>query len=280
MFSVSSSLVAARRSQRRNILILRGMEGVQDARDIEDRGDVGTVVAVAQLRGIARFHRQIAARTRGQRLDDGGAVSIVQNERLLALRQAGRLQLGNPVEAFRVDLDGQAARQQRSRLRQLGRIGVVEAADGGQIAFQARTVQRGLIQVLRGAHECAGTPAHRAHQGSEIAARFRGEKHQHLLRALGHGHRQSVMRAFAGPGLAGEEPALGRRIGRAAQKCGHHQIMGGLGGRQIGFDPKAVAGDEIGNLGGRQGLRAAGDFDLEGGAGEIERRGFGLGRRG
>src|SRR3979411_3313810 len=93
--------VSLLRSQRGNVLVLRSTEGVEDARNIKDRGDVGAVVAVAQLRGKARLHRQIAARTRRQRLDDRRAVPVIQYERLLALHQAGRLQLGTPLETPR-----------------------------------------------------------------------------------------------------------------------------------------------------------------------------------
>ena len=263
--------VAVGRRQRRNILILRGTEGVEDPSDIEHRRDVRAVVAVAELRCIACLHRQISARTRSQRLDDGCAVPIVQNERLLAIREARSLQLGNPVEALRIHFDCQASGQERGHLRELGRVGVAEAADRGEIAFQARTVQLGLIEILRGAYERAGTPAHGAHQGPEVAARFRSQEQQHLLRALGHGHRQPVIGAFAGPDLARKEPGLGWGIRRAAQKCRHHQIMGRLRGRQIRFEPYAVPGDEIWNCGKGQRLGAPGDVDLEGRPCKVER---------
>ncbi len=45
-------LVAARRCERGDVLILRGVKRVQDARDVKQRGDVRAVVAGAELRGV------------------------------------------------------------------------------------------------------------------------------------------------------------------------------------------------------------------------------------
>ncbi len=270
--------VAMQRSQGRNILISRGTEGVEDARNIEHRCDVGAVIAVAQLRGIARLHCQITARAGGQRLDDRCAVPVIQNERLLALGQAGRLQCGKPVETLLIDLDRQAPGQQRGGLGQLGRIGVVEATDRREIPFQAGTIQRRLVEVLRRSYEGTGTTPHRTHQRSKITARFRGQEYQDLLGALGHDYRQSVMSAFARPRLAGKEPTLRRGIGRAAQKCNHHQIVRGLRSRKISLDPNPVAGREIGNFRRRPRLCAPGNFDVKGRTGEVERRGSGMHR--
>src|SRR5258708_12817399 len=79
--------------------------------------------------------------------------------------------------------------------------------------------------------------------------------------------------------LAGKEPTLRRGIGRAAQKCGYHQIMGGLRSWKISLDPNPVAGREIGNFRRRQCLGASGDLDVKGRTGKVERRGSGLRRR-
>ena len=264
-----------RRSQGGYVLILRGTERVEYSGNVEYRCNVGAVVAVAQLRRVACLHGQIAAGAGCQRLDDRGAVSVVQYQRLATLRQARRLQLGNPVEAFLVDFDRKTAGQKRRRLRELGRIGVIELADRREIELQARTVECGLIEVLGGAHECARASPHGAHQRLIVAARLGGEKHEHLLRPLRYGDRQSVVAALAGPRLAGKEPTLGWGIGGAAQECSHHQIVGRLRGRQIGLDPNAVAHIEIRDLGGRQSLCTAGDLDHEGGSGQVERCGVG-----
>jgi hypothetical protein len=40
-------------------------------------------------------------------------VPVIQHQRILALHQAGSLQLGNFLQAIGIELDGEAARQQR-----------------------------------------------------------------------------------------------------------------------------------------------------------------------
>ena len=59
VFSVNVELVALQRCERRNVLVLRGMKRIHDARNVQHRGDIGAVVAVARLRGVAGLHRQI-----------------------------------------------------------------------------------------------------------------------------------------------------------------------------------------------------------------------------
>jgi len=98
---------------------------------------------------------------------------------------------------------------------------IAEFADGRQISLQPGSVQCGLVQVLRRAHEGAGPAAHRTDQGLEIAAAFPARGNEYLLRAFRHRDRQAVASAFCGPGLAGKKPAWWRRIGGTAQKCGY-----------------------------------------------------------
>ncbi len=209
MFNVSSILSPCGAGQRRNILILRGVEGVHDARDVEHGCDVRAVVAVAQLRGIACLHRQIAARTRSQRLDYRRAVPIVQNERLLALRQARCLQLRNSVEALRVDFDRQAPGQERSRLRQLGRVGVVEDDGSPTDSVPGET----------GPAPPDSGPARCARMRRDVRARrppavlksppVSGARNSSTCCApSGTVTVNPSLRAFAGPGLAGKEPGL------------------------------------------------------------------------
>ena len=112
-------------------------------------------------------------------------MAVIQNERFLPLHETWRLKFGDPVQTFLVHLDGEAAGQQRRRFFQFGRVALIEHAHGGQKALQPRAVERCLIQVLRGSHECPRPPSHGADQGPQISAGMRREKHQHLLRALG-----------------------------------------------------------------------------------------------
>ena len=160
-------------------------------------------------------------------------MAVVQDERLLTGHQARRLQRRNPIQTFLVDLDGETAGEQRRRLRQPCRIGVVQRADDREVAVEARMIESGLIQVLRGANEGARPSAHGVHQGPVVAARLRREEHHHLLRIGRHRHRQPIGAAFGCPGLAVVEPAFRRRIGGSAQERGHQKVMRGLRGGKV-----------------------------------------------
>ena len=67
-------LIPMLRGQRRNVLILRGAKGIEDAGDIHHRCNVGAVIAVTCLRGKAGLHGKITRRARGKRFDDRSTV--------------------------------------------------------------------------------------------------------------------------------------------------------------------------------------------------------------
>src|SRR3546814_9357438 len=71
---------------------------MEDADDVEYRGDVRAVHAITKLGRDAGRHHQIGGRPRGQRLCNRHAVPVVEDQRVLVLRQAGRLQLRNRSE--------------------------------------------------------------------------------------------------------------------------------------------------------------------------------------
>ena len=193
VFSVSASSIAVLRGQRRNVLILRGVEGVQDARDIEHRGNVGTVVAVAQLRRVARLHRQIARRPGGERLDDRGAVAVVQNQRHPG-PASGTAPAAPGILSRHFSSTLMARLRASSGAACFSWVGSpsVEGADRREIGLQPRAVERRLVQILRGAHEGARAAAHRTDQRLEIPAGLRRQEHQHLLRILRHRDAQTV----------------------------------------------------------------------------------------
>ena len=60
--SASAKVCRLRRGERRDVLILGGAKRIEDPGYVQDRGDVGAVVAVAELRRVARLHCQVAAR--------------------------------------------------------------------------------------------------------------------------------------------------------------------------------------------------------------------------
>ncbi len=242
-------VLAAERAKGRDIHVTRGAKRIKDAADVENGGDVRAVVAVAELWRIARLHDQIAGGPGGQCLNDRGAVAVVQDEGLTPLQQTGRLQFGHALHALVVELDRQAPREQRGRLLQPFRIRRVERPDGGQVALQARQVQRRLIEVLGGPDERAGSASYGVDQSLEVTGCLGGEKDQDLLRSFGHRDEHSVARARVGPGATGVKPARRRRVRGAAQKRQHQEVVLRLVVGQVGFDPEPIPLGEARDLG-------------------------------
>ncbi len=130
------NLLALRRAQRRNVLILRGAERIEDLGDIDHGGDVGTVIAITQLWREAGLHREVTGGPAGERFHDRSAVAVIQNQRRLPLHQTWRLQLGDFVQALVIDLDGETASQQGCRLPQLGRIRGIQGMHRQQVSLE------------------------------------------------------------------------------------------------------------------------------------------------
>ncbi len=146
-------LVALLRGQRGNVLELRGVEGVEDTRDVHHRAHIGTVETVIGLRRVTELHGQVAGRSGGQRFHDRLAVPIVEDQRFPALGEAGSLHFRHPIQALVVDLHAQAARQQRRRILEPPGIGGVDVPHSGEIDVEPGTVEHSLIQILRRAHK-------------------------------------------------------------------------------------------------------------------------------
>ena len=100
------------RGQRRNVLVCGGMERVQDARNVNDRRDIWAVIAETQLAACNWPACEIAGRARSESADNRHAVSVVEDQAVLLLHQAGGLLLDVLFEAVFVELNAQAARQQ------------------------------------------------------------------------------------------------------------------------------------------------------------------------
>ncbi|RDJ93199.1 hypothetical protein B4Q13_23535 [Lacticaseibacillus rhamnosus] len=80
-----------------------------------------------------------------------------------------------------VELDVQSAAQKyRALVKRLG-IGVGSFFHLAEIFFEAHTIEAGLIQVLRGAHKCAGFAANGGAKGAEIAAGLGRRRQAHAL---------------------------------------------------------------------------------------------------
>ncbi len=111
-------------------------------------------------------------------------MTVVEDQRVLPLHQAGRLQLRKPVEALLVDRMPRLRASSGVVSFSTAGLAALSAADGREIALESRAIERGLVQVLRGANECAGATAHGVDQRFEIAAGFRRQEDQRLLRVL------------------------------------------------------------------------------------------------
>src|ERR1700684_712209 len=72
------NVIALLGRKRRDVLELRRVEGVEDARDIHHRSDVRAVETVAGLRREAELHGEIACRAGGEGFNDGHAVAVVE----------------------------------------------------------------------------------------------------------------------------------------------------------------------------------------------------------
>ncbi|MEG8014920.1 hypothetical protein [Sphingomonas sp. 22R3R2A-7] len=134
------------------------------------------------------------------------------------------------------------------------------------------TIERGLVQLLRGTHERTGLFADRIDDRVIPATRLGREEQDQLARAGRHGEVERVLLAL--PRLGLREPGFRGRIGRAAQKRGDEHIVHALIARQFGADRDPVSLAQIGNLPDRQRRPAMGHGDAQRRAGKVERGGI------
>ena len=149
-----------------------------------------------------------------------------------------------------------------------------------EIFFEPCAIETGLIQILRGAHKCAGLAAHGGAKRAEVAAGFWREKNERLLRVFRHRHYDSFLADLFVPGFGTCKPVVGRRVGGAAEKRDDQQIADGLAFGKIRVNPEAVAGLEVRHVGNWQRLAGARDGHLDARACQIESGGIGAGGSG
>src|SRR5262249_55694987 len=142
-------------------------------------------------------HGEVARRSRGERLCERDAASVIEDQRLPSLREARRLQYRNLPETSLVDLDSEAAREERNGLLQLRRISIRKMPYGGKIRLEPRMIERGLVEVLGGAHEHPRPAAHGIDQRAVGAARLRREEDEQLPCLLRHLQCETFCRAAA-----------------------------------------------------------------------------------
>src|ERR1700693_769799 len=97
------------------------MQVLEESRQVYDCSYIGTVKSSASHGGSAQCSHQIRSRHGSQRRNQGWGVSIVQNELVRVLRQAGRLLVRGFVEALLVQFDPQGSgKQDGSIVQRLG----------------------------------------------------------------------------------------------------------------------------------------------------------------
>ncbi len=188
--------------------------------------------------------------------------------------QAGRLQFEYLVEAVRVELHRQAARQHRRNASQIFGVAVLLRADRAHEAVEPRAIERRLVQILGGPDELSRLTPHRIADRSGRTAAFGYEEEHQLSGTLGHGQVELAILLLLLPRLGRGNPVLGRGIGRPLKEGGHEQESGPLVGREVGRHPDPVTLLQAGYLRDRQGYCAARDADPQRRPRQIEGRRF------
>ena len=234
--------------------------------------NVGGVEAAAGDRRVAGGGDEVGVGAVGERGGDGLAVAVVEKRLRAGLGEAGELHVDGLLEAGLVGLEGEGAGEQVGVLLERGGVGGRDAADVGEVLLDAGLLEAGFGEVLRGANEDAGAAADGGFQGGEVAAGLRREEEDGLLGLLGHGDEDAFLADVLLPGLDACEPVLGRRVGVAAEEDADEEVFDGLGRREVGVQPDAVAGLEVGNLGDGEGDAVARDADVDARADQVKAR--------
>jgi hypothetical protein len=248
------------------------MEVGHDADQINDGANIGRVEATAGETGVAGSSNEIGVGAVRKCGGDGLAMAIVEEGLRAGLGEAGELHIDRLLEAGLVGLESERASEQVRVLLKLVGIRGRDAPDIGEVLLDARLLEAGLGEILRGADEDAGATADRGFEGGEIAPGLRGKEEDSLLSLLGHSDEDALLANVFLPGLNAGEPVLGWRVGVAAEEDTDEEVLHGLRGRKVRVQPDAVAGLEVRNFGNRESYAIAGDANIDAGTNEVEPR--------
>ena len=184
-----------------DVLVFCGVEAAHDADEIDDGADVGAVDAGAGESGVAGLVDEVGVGAVGECGGDGVAVAVIEEGLGAGLGEAGGLGVDGVLEAVAVGLEVEGAGEEVGVLGE--GFGVVggDAADGGEIGFDAGLLEAGLEEVLRGADEDAGAAADGGAEGGEVAAGLRREEEDDLLGFVRDGDGDALFADFFVPGL-------------------------------------------------------------------------------
>ena len=221
------------------------MKAGREPDEVYDGAHVGGVEPSAGELGGAGLADEVGAGAIGESGGDGLAVAVIEKGLGTGLGEAGELGVDGQLVAGGVGLEGESAGEKVGVLLELIGIGWRDAADGGQVLFNARLLKAGLSEVLRSADEDARTALYGGLEGGEVAAGFGGHEEHCLLGFGGNGDERTFFADFLVPGFYAEEPVIRWGIGGAAEKDTDEEIVNRLACWKVGVQPDAIAGLEV-----------------------------------
>ena len=151
-----------------DVLVLGGVEVAHEADEIDQGADVGGVSTAGGELGGAGGVDEVRAGAGRESGDEGLLVAVVEEGLGAGLGEAGELGIDGLLEAVGVGFEGEGAGEEVGVLLEVGGVRGRDAADEGEVFFDAGLLEAGLGEVLRGADEDAGTATDGGAEGGEV----------------------------------------------------------------------------------------------------------------
>ncbi len=194
------------------VVVVRPLEGIEQAREIDDRRDVRDCSSPLLSCGVRAA--VISASSAGLAVSDSIIEALWPSERISvswpSIRQ-DTCSCGMRSRHFSLTLMARLRASSGIASFTLSWLSAVELAQFLQIDLEPRAIEARLVQLLRGAHERARAALHGAHQRAEAVARRGREEHQRLLGAFRHGDRRARPCGTSPSTSRTGEPVVGRR---------------------------------------------------------------------
>ena len=246
------------------------MKAAGEADQVHDGADVCGVGSGSRERGVTRGVDEVGAGAVRERGDERLGMAVVEQGLAAGLGEAVILQVERALEAVGIRLQVEGAGEQVGVLLERFAVAWRDLLHCVEILFDAALFEAGFRKILRGADEDAGSTLDGGAEGAEVAAGFRRQKEDGLLRLVRDRDGDAFFANFFVPGFYAKEPVIGRRVGGAAKKGSDEQVVRGLAGGEVGVKPDPVAGLEIWHGSDRKHDAAAGDANVDPGTGQIE----------
>jgi len=213
-----------------DVLVLRCVEAGSESDKIYYGADVCGVEASGGEVGVACRGDEVGAGAVGESGDDRLAVAVVQKQLSAGLSEAGELDVHGLLEAVGVWFEGEGTGEEVGVFLQGGWVAGWDAADGGEVFFDAGLLESSLGEVLRGTDKSSGTALYGGAEGRKITAGLGRHEEHGLLCFVGDGDESAFFADLFIPGFDADEPAIGRRVGGSAQEDADEQVVDGLAG--------------------------------------------------